>query len=131
METSNSGGFRKKAEELLLKLVRVYTYHTLISKGKYRLYETALSLCGSRPDSIQVPVKDGRRFWVNLNTGMQETVFFLGEFERAVTKIAGSLVNRGDICIDVGANFGWYTTLFFSRAEPQLRSFRETVERRY
>lgn len=130
----NARGLRQKAETAWLRLVRLYTYHTPIGKGKYRLYETALSLCGSRPDSIQVMVKDGRRFWVNLTTGMQETVFFLGEFERAVTKIAGSLVSRGDICIDVGANFGWYTTLLFTRTgesgavhsfEPVPATFRE------
>lgn len=134
METGNSGGLRQKAETALLRFVRLYTYHTPISKGKYRLYEAALALCGGRPDSIQVPVKDGRRFWVNLTTGMQETVFFLGEFERAVTKIAGSLVGEGDVCIDVGANFGWYTTLFFTRVgekgavhsfEPVPATFRE------
>ena len=67
-------------------------------------------------------MKDGRQFWVNLTTGMQETVFFLGEFEKAITRIAASLVKKGDVCIDVGANFGWYTTLFYTLAGRRGRS---------
>lgn len=131
---NNTRSLRRKTEELLLRLVRIYTYNTPVSKGKYKLYQTALSFCKYRPDSIPVEVKDGRRLWANLTTGMHDTVFFLGEFERAVTKIAGSLVNEGDICLDVGANFGWYTSLFYARCgaagavhsfEPVPDTFRE------
>jgi FkbM family methyltransferase len=137
--TDGTSGFRRKLEELWLRAVRLYTYNTPISKGKYRLYESALRLCSDRPESIQTQVKDGRQFWVNLTTGMQETVYFLGEFEKAITKIAASLVRKGDVCIDVGANFGWYTTLLFTRAgeegaihsfEPVPATFRE-LKRNY
>jgi FkbM family methyltransferase len=139
METNNPGGFRQTVEGILLKLVRLYTYNTPISKGKYRLYETALSLCKDRPHSIEVSVKDGRRLWVNLTTGMHDQVFFLGEFEKTVTRIAASLIKTGDVCLDVGANFGWYTTLFAARTgetgavhsfEPVPATFRE-LERNY
>ena len=115
-------------------MVRLYTYNTPVSKGKYQLYETALKLCKHRHDSIKAGVKDGRRFWVNLTTGMHSQVFFLGEFETAVTTIAASLVKPGDVCLDVGANFGWYTTLFQARTgdrgavhsfEPVPATFRE------
>lgn len=131
---ANTTDLRRKLEELLLRAVRLYTYNTPISKGKYRLYESALALCSDPPDSVRTEVKDGRQFWVNLTTGMQETVFFLGEFEKEITKIAASLVKKGDVCIDVGANFGWYTTLFYRHAgeggavhsfEPVPATFRE------
>lgn len=136
---SESGRLRRKLEEIWLSAVRLYTYHTPVNKGKYRLYETALALCADPPDSIRTEVKDGRRFWVNLTTGMQETVFFLGEFEKEITKIAASLIRKGDVCIDVGANFGWYTTLFYTHAgeegvvhsfEPVPATFRE-LKRNY
>jgi len=132
--TGGTSGFHRKLEELWLRAVRLYTYNTPISKGKYRLYESALRLCTDPPDSLRTQVKDGRQFWINLTTGMQETVFFLGEFEKEITKIAASLVKKGDVCIDVGANFGWYTTLFYTLAgeggsvhsfEPVPATFRE------
>lgn len=136
---SETGHLRRKLEELWLKAVRLYTYNTPVSKGKYRLYESALALCADPPDSIRTRVKDGRRFWVNLTTGMQETVFFLGEFEKEITRIASSLIKPGDVCIDVGANFGWYTTLFYTLTgkdgvvhsfEPVPVTFRE-LKRNY
>lgn len=132
-------GLRSKLEEAWLRAVRLYTYNTPISKGKYRLYETALKLCAEKPDSIRVEVKDGREFWVNLTTGMQETVFFLGEFEKEITRIVASLIKDGDVCFDVGANFGWYTTLLRNHAgssgavhsfEPVPATFRE-LKRNY
>ncbi len=108
------GGDKKESsvEKLLLKLVRLYTYNTPISKGKYRLFMTALSFCKKPPTGLLIEVKDGREFFANLTTGMQETVFFLGEFEPFLTEIVKQIVKKGDVCLDAGANFGWFTTLF-------------------
>src|SRR5687767_11141290 len=105
-------GLRRSAEEAWLRLIRLYTFNTPIARGKYRLVQSALKLCSLDHDSLRGEATDGRRFWVNLTTGMQEMVFFLGEFEQALTDIARLLVNAGDVCLAVGANFGWYTTLF-------------------
>ena len=124
---------RQTIEEKLLRLVQLYTFNTPVSKGKYRIYQSALSLCSTRPRSLQVKLRDGRRFYANLTTGMQETVFFIGEFERVLSEIALRLIGPGDVCIDAGANFGWYTSLMASCAnarevhafEPTPRSFFE------
>lgn len=62
--------------------------------------------------------KDGRKFSVHLKTGMQTTVFFLGEYENALTEIVKSLLREGDVCLDVGANFGWYSTIFHKYCGP-------------
>lgn len=109
----------------MLKAVRLYTYNTPISRGKHRAYDLALRLCGSLPDSISGETRDGRKFSVHLNTGMQASVFFLGEYEKALTEIVDALLRKGDVCLDVGANFGWYTTLFWKRCKPlgQTHSF--------
>jgi FkbM family methyltransferase len=65
---------------------------------------------------------------------MNVTVYFLGEYERPISRIASLLIDEGDVCIDAGANFGWYTTLMASRCgrsgsvhafEPVPASFRE------
>ncbi len=112
IEQSESNGFAPKAEELWLRAVRFYTFNTPIKKGKYRLFQLALRLCRHPHRSLRVNLKDGRKLWVNLTTGMQETVFFHGEFEIPITSIARQILKAGDTCIDAGANYGWYTTLF-------------------
>lgn len=115
---------RKTIERLWLKSVRFYTFNTPIPKGKYRLYQTALNLCRYPPTQIETRIRDGREFLVDLTEELHQGVFFLGEYERAVTDIILSVVLSGDVCLDIGANFGWYTTLL-SRAclEGEVHAF--------
>ncbi len=94
-----------------LKFFRLYTYYSPIRKGKYRLFAFAMQTCKFLPIKIDSYTKDGRHFESNLTTKMHETVFFLGEYERAVTHVIKNVVKKGDVCLDVGANFGWYSTL--------------------
>jgi FkbM family methyltransferase len=102
---------RQKLEELFLSSVRLYTFNTPVKKGTFRLFQVALGLCGAKHRAIPVRLRDGRRFVLDLTTGMQETVYFHGEYERFLTEVASTLIIPGDVCLDVGANFGWYTTL--------------------
>ncbi len=103
---------RERIERLFLKSIRFYTFNTPIKKGKYRLYQTALKLCRYPPTQLEAETHDGRRYSVDLTSGMHETVYFIGEYERAVTELIYSIVRNGDVCLDIGANFGWYTILF-------------------
>ena len=102
---------RRTLEENWLRLIRLYTFNTPISKGKYRLFQIALRLCKFQHTSLPANSRDGRLFSANLTTGMQEHLFFFGEYEKVLSRITSVLINPGDVCIDVGANFGWYTTL--------------------
>ncbi len=116
-EESNSQiTFYKKIEQqiktIFLKTIRLYTFYTPIAKGKHRVYLLALKLFKELPKNIEVSTKDGRLFCVDISTGMKTTVFFHGEYEKALMEIVKSLLREGDICLDVGANFGWYTSLF-------------------
>ena len=103
---------RRKLESMILHAVRAYTFNTPLAKGKYRAFMMALDLCKSLPEPEIVATNDGRRLWADLSTGMHEGVFFLGEYERALTELTKLLIKPGDLCLDVGANFGWYTTMF-------------------
>lgn len=47
-----------------------------------------------------------------------DSVFFFGEYERPLSKIVESVIRPGDVCFDVGANFGWYTTLLSRLVGP-------------
>src|SRR5690349_5631972 len=83
-----------------LRFIRFYTFNTPVAKGKYRLYQTALGFLTQLPRELPTKVKDGRRFIVDLTTGMQDTVFFLGEYERFITEISRLLISEGETCID-------------------------------
>ena len=129
-----SDNLRAKIEELWLRAIRFYTFNTPLAKGKHRAYMTAMKFCRYAPAPTIVPTKDGRKISVDFATGMHTTVFFLGEYEKAITNIVKSLLQSGDICLDVGANFGWYATLFQQAAgesgevhafEPMPSSFRQ------
>ncbi len=109
---------RQRIEEFLLRMVRLYTSNTPIKKGKYRMFQTALAACAKPHTSLPLKLKDGRRFLVNLTIGMQDSVYFVGEYERVLTEISAKLIRPGDTCVDVGANFGWYTSLMAMMAGP-------------
>ncbi len=104
---------RETIDKFILKAARGYTFNTPIPRGKHRAYLLALKLCKNLPERVAAETKDGRKFAVHLKTGMQTTVYFLGEYEKALTEIVKSLLREGDTCLDVGANFGWYSTLFY------------------
>lgn len=105
--------------EPFLRLIRLYTFNTPIDKGKYRMFLSALKIAGNPPDGVIIQTKDGRRLSAELSTGMQDTLYFLGEYEKAVTAIVESTIveRKCKSFLDVGANFGWYTTLFAKYAE--------------
>jgi FkbM family methyltransferase len=56
--------------------------------------------------------KDGRAFWYDSRSRHGYQVFFFGGREWAETKLVKKIVGAGDIVMDIGANIGWYTTLF-------------------
>lgn len=116
---------RAKLEEILLRAVRLYTFNTPVRKGKYRAFLTALGCCRVPHTAMPVKLRDGRRFVADLTTGMENTLYFLGEYEPAISRITSALVESGDVCVDVGANFGWYTILMAAQCGPagQVHAF--------
>ena len=58
-----------------------------------------------------VLIKDGRRFKV-IKDRLFLGVVLTKEYEPDLSKIASKLIKEGDVVVDIGANFGWYTTLF-------------------
>jgi len=119
--------FSQSAKSVFLRAIRCYTFYTPISKGKYRAFLTALSVFKTLPDGLEVETTDARKLSVDLSTGLQSTVFFFGEYESAITHIAETIISRNQCkhFLDVGANFGWYTTLFYkhARLDGSVHSF--------
>lgn len=97
---------------LLHKIVRAYTFNSPIAKGKYRLALAALKLSPHLSKDIIAIASDGRSLSLDPSSHSYRFVYFLGEYEPAITSVFRSIVKSGDVCLDVGGNIGWYTTLF-------------------
>ncbi len=109
--------WRTKAGLGLVRLVKLHNDISPIRKGKLALGSAALRLAQTCPPERVVKTFDGRRLYADLaESGMYFSVYFAGEFEPAVTRVISSVVQPGDVCLDIGANFGWYTTLLNSLA---------------
>jgi FkbM family methyltransferase len=130
--------WRTKAGLGLVRLVKLYNDLSPVRKGKLALGSVALRVANACPPERVVKTFDGRRVYADLaEPGMYTSVYFAGEFEPAVTQVISAVVRPGDVCLDIGANFGWYTTLLHSLAgasgavhafEPVPRIYR-TLER--
>jgi FkbM family methyltransferase len=53
---------------------------------------------------------NGLKF-VPLNDGVFLHVRMEGFYEKAISAITSKLIHKGDLVVDIGANFGWYTML--------------------
>lgn len=115
---SSSAGLRTALGRWFVLALRRYTFHSPVRKGKLRLARFGMRFADDLPGEVLVPTTDGRRLHADLGTGMCDLIFFLGEYERAVTRAISAVVRPGDVCLDVGANLGWYTTLLHELAGP-------------
>ena len=102
----------------LRTLIRSYTFNSPVARGKYRLADIALRLSGKLPAEILVNTKDGRKVLISTRNASYRYMYFTGEYESAITKIFTQIIKPGDVCLDVGANIGWYTTLFQKLVGP-------------
>lgn len=96
---------------IINKLVRSYTFNTPIRKGGYRLADLSLRLGGELPPEIIAKTQDGRKLWVNPEDLGYRYLYFFGEYESAISHFVTRSVSEGDVCLDLGANLGWFTTL--------------------
>lgn len=64
-----------------------------------------------------VRLRDGRVLRCDLSDRTQRTMY-LGLFEPAETRLVASILQPGDVFIDIGAHIGWFTTLAARRVGP-------------
>lgn len=119
-----SVGASSPAPPLLARIVRLYTFHTPIRKGRHRLADLALSRW-SPPSELEVRTRYGDRLVVDPRSTMWRYTYFHGEYEPALSRLAARVVRDGDVCLDVGANVGWYTLLLRRLVGPSgaVRAF--------
>ncbi len=95
-----------------LKFIRLYTFYFPIDKGKWRLFAAAKKLCRNLPKEVLATTSDNRQLYVGLSDWSGDGIYFLGKYEAFCTGIISEHIEKGDVCLDVGANIGWFTTLF-------------------
>ncbi len=74
--------------------------------------DLAFRLSPALPPEIVVKTTDGRELSIDTTNSSYKYIYFLGDYEPAITNIFKEIVNPGDVCLDIGANMGWYSTLF-------------------
>ncbi|MGB5014755.1 MAG: FkbM family methyltransferase [Pyrinomonadaceae bacterium] len=94
------------------RLFRSYIFNTPINKGKYRLSDLALRISPCGAGRLLVETRDGRNLTINTENASYRFIYFTGQYEQAITEIFSAIVCPEDVCLDIGANIGWYTTVF-------------------
>ncbi|QHE59817.1 FkbM family methyltransferase [Rossellomorea vietnamensis] len=77
-------------------------------------------------DEVIVTLMDNRKFSWNINDFYSlEKLVIDGTWEKEETIFLKNLIKPGDIIFDIGANFGWYTTLFsiMTGTQGEVHSF--------
>ena len=102
---------------------------TLLMKIYYRLLKPL--------EPVIIDSADGRKFKADLTDGMYNALYFTGFYEKNETLYFRNVIKPGEVVLDIGANFGWYTTLFSELVgktgkivsfEPVPRIYRELLE---
>lgn len=101
-----------------MRLARAWTRHVPMARGKDRLAALAVRLTTSPPTEVLCETVDGRRLFVDPASDAYRTVYFKGSYEPGVSALVTRLLRSGDVCLDIGANIGWYTTLCASLVGP-------------
>ncbi len=89
-------------------------------RGRYRLARLLGLHVATLPEGDVVRVEDGRRFRIHRD-GMYFRLFMEGSYHTEETEMFRLVVRPGDVVADIGANFGWYTTLFARIVGPTGR----------
>lgn len=82
--------------------------------GKERLKTFLLNLyriAKQRSHDLISAAYDGRKFHIDLYDRTYDRLYFTGYFEKNESLFIERIVKPGCAVLDIGANFGWYTTL--------------------
>jgi FkbM family methyltransferase len=108
-----------------LRFIRFYTFNFPLDKGKGRVFRLAKRFCRQLPQNAIASTRDGRKLNVKFRDWGDDMIYFLGTYETFCTDVVRNHINQGDVCLDVGANIGWYSTLFqkICGSEGEVHSF--------
>lgn len=84
--------------------------HNTSGQFRYLLRQKLGSQWQDIPETVYA-IKDGRKFEIGPD-GVYWGIYYGLGYEPEVTNILANLVKPDDVVLDIGTNFGWYTTLF-------------------
>lgn len=108
------GLLRSAFSHLALELSAAYLRRSPIEKGRWRLISKVLPWSKQRLEMKTprtVRTRYGFRMRLDTSDWLGRHVFMTGEYEPSTTQVMTSLLQRGDVVIDVGANAGYFTLL--------------------
>jgi FkbM family methyltransferase len=73
-----------------------------------RIVRAARSLAGRDSNEVEV-VRDGLKWRLDLEQGIDLAIYLLGAFERSTVNAYRKIVRQGDTVLDIGANVGAHT----------------------
>ena len=91
-----------------------YIYCSQHFFGKERLKTLLLKIYRTakrQSNNLICSAYDGRKFRITLYDRTYDNLYFTGYFEKTESRFIEQIVKEGDVILDIGANFGWYTTL--------------------
>jgi FkbM family methyltransferase len=123
-----------RVRKILLSPLRWYLRNAARPYGRVRLMSLAVRLLGDVPQLSRA--QDDRRFMLQFPRDRGwEPLYFLGTYESGTADTLRRVLRAADITFDIGANIGWYTTLFAQQCpqghchafEPEPGVFAELV----
>ena len=75
------------------------------------LHSVGLTAARRWPWPVSVEIKNGRRLYVDLRSGIGRGLFVKGEFDPAVFEPLYTALKSGGTFVDIGANVGFYSML--------------------
>jgi FkbM family methyltransferase len=103
----------------LLRLSRWYLQNGLLRFGKHAFWHKfCVPYLSWRETELVCRTRSGIRMSLHPHEFIQNRILFFGVWEPNVTAAFDSLIQPGDVVIDVGANVGYYTLLSCKKAGP-------------
>jgi FkbM family methyltransferase len=106
---------RTPMRDLLRSMVRFYTLHSPITRGKDRLRTVLAPLIRPRTPDILTDIPHGQRLYVFSDEYVSDQIYYFGCFERELVEMVASALEPGMTFLDVGAHVGLYSMIAAAR----------------
>lgn len=104
---------KNKPIYILMYLLKLYIMNFPIKKGKGLLKKIVAAVLSKHNRFLLVISEDNRKFMLKLPEDKSRlTIFSTGYCEKHLTLLFQKIIRKDDVIFDIGANIGWYTTLF-------------------